>query len=109
MCQYKLKYGSQGVGMQTPEHKVAMGFVRSAKEAGLFIRKCKWEGHIGCPDYLILRNGRVFFVETKAPGESPRKSQLAEFAKIQEYGGVVYVVDAPEKVSEIIKEICEKY
>lgn len=83
--------------------------MREAKARGLFIRKCRWEGRLGCPDYLILRNGKAVFVETKAPGESPRKSQLAEFAKIQEYGGVVYVVDTPSKASETIKEICEKY
>lgn len=95
--------------MQTPEHRIAAILTREAKARGLFIRKCRWEGRLGCPDYLILRNGKAVFVETKAPGEIPRKSQLAEFAKIQEYGGVVYVVDTPSKASEIIKEICEKY
>ena len=95
--------------MQTPEHRIAVALTREAKARGLFIRKCRWEGRLGCPDYLIVRNGKAVFVETKAPGESPRKSQLAEFAKIQEYGGVVYVADTPGKVSEIIEEICEKY
>jgi hypothetical protein len=95
--------------MQTPEHRIAVALTHEAKARGLFIRKCRWEGRLGCPDYLIIRNGKVIFVETKAPGESPRKSQLAEFAKIQEYGGVVYVVDTPGKVSEIMEEICGKY
>lgn len=95
--------------MQTHEHRIAAALVREAKARGLFIRKCRWEGRLGCPDYLVLKNGHAFFIETKAPGESPRKSQLAEFAKIQAYGGAVYVVDTSEKVSEVIKEICEKY
>lgn len=95
--------------MQTPEHRTAAALTRAAKARGLFIRKCRWEGRLGCPDYIIIRNGKVIFVETKATGESPRKSQLAEFAKIQEYGGAVYVVDTPGKAPEIIKEICEKY
>jgi hypothetical protein len=95
--------------MQTLEHRIAAAIIRSAKAAGLFIRKCRWEGRLGCPDYLIVRNGKVVFVETKAPGEIPRKSQLAEFSKIQEYGSAVYVVDTPEKVLDVIKEICEKY
>lgn len=95
--------------MQTPEHRIAAALMREAKAGGLFIRKCRWEGRLGCPDYLIIKNGKAVFVETKAPRESPRKSQLAEFAKIQEYGGAVYVVDTPGKASEIIEEICEKY
>lgn len=95
--------------MQTPEHRIAAALTREAKARGLFIRKCRWEGRLGCPDYLIIRNGKAIFVETKAPGESPRKSQIAEFAKIQEHGGTIYVVDTLGKALEVIKEICERY
>lgn len=93
----------------TPEGYIAAALLQAAGDAGLFIRKCRWEGRVGCPDYLVIRHGAAIFIETKAPGEHPRKSQLAEFAKIQEYGGAVYVVDTPGKAPEIIKEICEKY
>ena len=95
--------------MQTPERRIAAALIRSAKAAGLLIRKCKWEGRLGAPDYMIIRPGKAVFVETKAPGEHPRRSQLAEFAKIEEHGGVVYIVDTTEKAKDAIREICEKY
>lgn len=93
----------------TPEGYIAAALLQAAETAGLFIRKCRWEGRIGCPDYLVIRHGAAIFIETKAPGGHPRKSQIVEFAKIKENGGVVYVVDTAEKAKKAINDICEKY
>lgn len=76
------------------EWSVAKALVDAAKREGLYIRKCRWEGRVGAPDYCILHGGRAFFVETKAPGERPRASQLAEFSAIQSAGAPVWVVDS---------------
>lgn len=93
----------------TPEGFIAAALLREAETAGLFIRKCRWEGRVGCPDYLVIRHGTAIFIETKAPGEHPRKSQIAEFAKIKENGVAVYVVDTTEKAKKAVNDICEKY
>ena len=92
--------------MQTPEHKVAAVLKSAAQGENLFIRKCRWEGHIGAPDYLILKDGRAFFVETKAPGQHPRPSQTAEFTHIRRNGCPVYVVDSAETARAVVAEIC---
>ena len=93
--------------MQTPEHKVAAVLKSAAQTANLFIRKCRWEGRIGAPDYLILKDGRAFFVETKAPSRHPRPSQTAEFTHIRRNGCPVYVVDSAETARAVITEICD--
>lgn len=87
------------------EHTVAKALVSAAKKAGLYIRKCRWEGRLGAPDYMILRDGRVYFIETKAPGEHPRASQIAEFTAIRATGAQVWVVDSITAAEAAVREI----
>jgi hypothetical protein len=93
----------------TPEHRVAQALINAATKRGLFIRKLRWEGRVGAPDYIILAGGRAFFVEAKAPGETPRASQCAEFARIGEAGCPVMVVDSEFAAREAVRWICEEY
>ena len=76
------------------ERAVARALMDAATREGLYIRKCRWEGRVGAPDYCILHGGRAFFIETKAPGERPRASQLAEFSAIRSAGVPVWIVDS---------------
>lgn len=87
------------------ERRVARALVDAAKREGLFIRKCQWEGRVGAPDYIILRDGRAYFVETKAPGEKPRPSQLIEFAAIETAGAPVAVVDSIHAAFAVVHAI----
>lgn len=87
------------------ERRVARALVDAAKREGLFIRKCRWEGRIGAPDYIILREGRAYFIETKAPGEKPRPSQLIEFAAIETAGAPVAIVDSIHAAFAVVHAI----
>lgn len=87
------------------ERRVARALVDAARTAGLFIRKCRWEGRVGAPDYIILRDGRAYFVETKAPGEKPRPSQLIEFTAIETAGVPVAVVDSIHAAFAVVHAI----
>lgn len=92
--------------MQTPEHRVAAALAKAAKENHVYLRKCHWEGRMGAPDYLALKHGRAFFIETKAPGERPRPSQLAEFDRIRTDGCCpVITVDSAELARAVILSI----
>lgn len=92
--------------MRTPESRVAAALVRAAKEANLYIRKCHWEGRVGAPDYIVLEHGRAFFIETKASGERPRPSQLAEFGRIRTEGCCpVIIVDSVDTARAVIMSI----
>lgn len=92
--------------MQTHEHRVAAALVKAAKEEHVYLRKCHWEGRMGAPDYIVLRHGRAFFIETKAPGERPRPSQRVEFDRIRTEGCCpVIVVDSVDTAKAVILSI----
>ena len=58
------------------------------------IRKVQWQGRVGAPDWLVMMFCGALFVETKAVGERPRKSQLVEFGRIERASGIpVLVID----------------
>ena len=72
--------------------------------------KClKWvsPGHTGVPDRIILMpGGRIYFAETKAPGEHERARQEYVHRKLRALGFTVYAsVDSDERIAEIIEQI----
>lgn len=60
----------------------------------------------GVPDRLFIFNGRVFFVEFKAPGKKPRPLQLKVHATMATHGAEVYVIDDIAKGEELLNAIC---
>lgn len=63
-------------------------------------------GYDGMPDRLVLlKGGRMAFVEVKAKGKKPRPLQEARHRKLRELGFRVYVLDDPEDIREILDEI----
>lgn len=63
-------------------------------------------GHIGAPDRIcIFPGGRVYFVETKAPGGRPRPTQLMFHRELAELGVAVRVIDTREKVRAFVEEV----
>lgn len=75
-------------------------------------RCLKWvsPGHTGVPDRIILMpGGRVYFAETKAPGEKERARQEYVQRKLRELGFEVFSsVDTFERVEEVMKELTEE-
>lgn len=75
--------------------------------AGSYLRKVKFEGHNGAPDYLVfLPKHKVlkkpFFVETKAPKKNPRVNQTREIEKLVRIGFKVFVPRSKEDVDSLI-------
>lgn len=59
----------------------------------------------GIPDRMcLLPGGRVFFVETKATGKTPRKSQLLIHKRLINLGFKVYVIDDYEYMDGVLNE-----
>lgn len=71
----------------TPEGRIVCHIKKTVTSAGGAVRKVSWEGRVGAPDLLIMIGGRHWFIECKAPGESPRPSQLREFSIMEHLGG----------------------
>jgi len=63
-------------------------------------------GFDGVPDRLVLLpEGRIAFVEAKAPNKKPRPLQLARHRMLRQLGFRVYVLDCKEDIAKFIKEM----
>ncbi len=67
----------------------------------------KWNsGTSGWPDRIvILPEGKLAFVEVKAPGKEPRPLQLHRHEQLRSLGYKVYVLDSPEQIGGILDGI----
>jgi len=58
------------------------------------------------PDRIVLMpDGKMAFVELKAPGKKPRPLQLKRKRMLERLGFHVYVVDNIEQIGGILDEI----
>ena len=65
-------------------------------------------GFNGVPDRIILvPMGRIYFVETKAPGKKLRKLQEWVAGLIRDLGFKVLRIDTVEKVDEFVRQVQE--
>lgn len=62
-------------------------------------------GNNGMPDRLILIKGKVFFVETKAPGKKLKPLQRQRKRELEAQGFTVFTVDSPKTLDETLVEI----
>lgn len=59
-------------------------------------------GMSGVPDRICLfPGGKVFFVETKAPGKAPKPLQKKRHRELQQLGFTVLIIDSEEDINEI--------
>ncbi|MBC8954889.1 VRR-NUC domain-containing protein [Xenorhabdus sp. PB62.4] len=91
--------------MKIREDVIERHLVNEVKKAGGIAYKFVSPGRRGVPDRIvILPNGRVIFVECKAPGGKPRPDQLREHERLRVLGQEVVVLDS-KNVEEILKFI----
>lgn len=108
----------------TPEGRVSAALRKAVINCGGEIRKAQWQGRVGAPDWLVMLWGGALFVETKAPGGVPRRSQMVEFSRISRASGIpVLVIDRAADAIDIIdallfraegnreayRRLCEEY
>lgn len=88
------------------ECEIEQKLIDAVKAQGGVCWKFVSPGTAGVPDRIILMPmGRIAFVEVKAPGESPRKLQLARHRLLRRLGFKTFVLDSPEQIGGIIDEI----
>lgn len=79
--------------------------VESQKRGGLAMKFVS-PGLVGVPDRIVaLPQGKIGFVELKAPGEKPKKIQVRRMEQLRKLGFLVYVLDDKEKIGEILDDI----
>ncbi len=87
------------------EKKIEQALVSAIKAQGGVCWKFVSPGTAGIPDRIILMPmGRIAFVEVKAPGESPRKLQLARHRLLRRLGFKTFVLDNPEQIGGILDD-----
>ncbi len=63
-------------------------------------------GFDGLPDRLILLpNGKVGFIEVKAPGKRLRPLQLKRKQQLESLGFIVFCLDDPKSIGGMLDEI----
>lgn len=94
----------------TPEGRVSAALRQAVISRGGEIRKVQWQGRVGAPDWLVMLAGGALFVEAKAHGARPRKSQLVEFGRIERASGIpVLVIDRAADAIHIINALLSRY
>lgn len=88
------------------EKNIEQKLVKAVKSAGGIAPKLTCPGFDGMPDRLVLMpEGRIGFVEVKAPGKEPRPLQVRRHEMLRSLGFKVYVLDTPEQIGGILHEI----
>ena len=88
------------------EKSIEQKLVREVKAAGGVCPKLVCPGYDGMPDRMVLLpDGRLGFVEVKAPGKKPRLLQTARHQMLERLCYKVYVLDDPEQIGGILNDI----
>ncbi|SFW18382.1 VRR-NUC domain-containing protein [Selenomonas ruminantium] len=86
------------------EHKLVTETVRRRGVALKFVSP----GCMGVPDRIVmLPNGKIGFVELKAPGKKLRPIQARRIQQMRKMGFKVYVIDGMEQIGSVLDEIGE--
>lgn len=88
------------------EHQLVMETKKAGGKAVKFISP----SFAGMPDRLVLLgDGKMGFVEVKAPGQKPRPLQLKRHAMLRRLGYRVFVLDAIEEIPAILEDIAHSF
>ena len=78
--------------------------VAKARRRGWWVKKFKTPAQRSAPDDIFAKNGRVFWIEFKAPGKKPTDKQLDYHRDMAKAGLTVYgCVDSRELFDKILK------
>jgi len=74
------------------------------KKSGGKAYKFESPGNDGVPDRLVIYpEGRMIFVELKAPGKKPRPLQVKQMRDLKNFGCDVRVIDSKQGVNEFVR------
>ena len=88
------------------EKEIEHHLVMETRRAGGMALKFVSPSFSGMPDRLVLLgDGKMGFVEVKAPGQKPRPLQLRRHAMLRSLGYQIFVLDAMEDIPAVLKAI----
>lgn len=88
------------------EKEIEQMLVKKVKKRGGWALKFISPGVNGVPDRLVLMpEGRMAFVELKAPGKKMRPLQIKRKGQLEALGFLVYCIDDPKQIGGILNGI----
>lgn len=88
------------------EKDIELKLKNTVKSMGGIALKLISPGFDGVPDRLVLLpNGKLAFIELKAPGKRLRPLQEKRKRQLEGLGFLVFLIDGPEQIGEILDEI----
>ena len=88
------------------ERDIERRLVSEARERGGMAVKLVSPGIDALPDRLVLMpDGKMAFVELKAPGRKPRPVQRVRIRQLVAMGYGVYVIDSVDQIEEVLDGI----
>lgn len=88
------------------ESAIERKLTTEVKKRGGLAPKFVSPGLDGVPDRLVLfYDGRLAFVEVKAPGQKMRPLQVLRQKQLESLGFRVYCIDRPEQIEGVLNEI----
>lgn len=89
------------------EKNIEQSLVKAVKKKGGLALKFVSPGLAGVPDRLVLLpNGRLGFIELKAPGKKLRVLQEKRKRQLEALGFLVFCLDNTEEIEVMINAIC---
>lgn len=88
------------------ERMIEQKLVTETRKRGGVALKFVSPSFSGMPDRLVLLpDGKIAFVEVKAPGQKPRPLQNSRHAMLRKMGFPVFVLDNPENIPGMLNEL----
>lgn len=88
------------------EGKIEQRFRKKAAAKGGWVIKFTPVGLRGLPDRIVLiKGGRIAFIEFKAPGQKPRPLQLKRKRQLEGFGFACYICDSNIVADRILDEL----
>lgn len=90
------------------EKQIELKLVTETRKKGGLALKFVSPSYAGMPDRLVLLpDGKMAFVEVKAPGKKPRPLQVKRHEMLRALGFQVFVLDDVSAIPGLLKKIAE--
>lgn len=91
------------IAEREPESDIEKAVSAYAEKRGWMVVKLMICNVDSMPDRLLMRKGRVIFIEFKKPGETPTPKQAKRHREIRAQGIEVFAVDNEEEGNDIVR------
>lgn len=91
---------SLGVPLESEIESATIDF---AEQRGWWVAKFVSPGQRGVPDRILIRRGRVLFLELKRPKKKPTSQQKKKHEEMRRFGAEVHWINTLEQAYDLLK------